>query len=300
MTYFLHLVVTFEIFAIVAIGLNVLVGKAGLLSLATAGYFAVGAYTYGLLALVIPASAASTLLALLASSVAVLLLSALLWLPSLRLRGDFYVLATLAVQVCLYSALQNWYSANSPVGSLHNLTNGPFGLSGIPGMVAGARGLERNVISVTIVSSIFFACVWVAHRIDSSLWGRTVECVRDDELVVRSLGKPVRLIKFETAAIACVFSGLGGALYAAHVGFIDPSSASLEESILLLSMVLIGGTGQIRGPLAGALLLVLLPELLRLIGFPSSIAANIRVAAYGILLVLVAHFRPNGLLEGRT
>lgn len=300
MIYLLHLIVTFEIFAIVAIGLNILVGKAGLLNLATAGYFALGAYTYGLLSMGTSLAVASPYFSLLAGVVAALILSVFLWLPSLRLRGDFYILATLAIQACLYAALQNWYSANAPIGSLQNLTNGPFGLSGIPGIVEGARGVERSAMSAVIVTSIFFACVCVAHRVDLSLWGRTVECMRDDELVVRSLGKQVRLIKFEAAAITCAFAGGSGAIYAAHVGFIDPSSASLEESILLLSMVLIGGAGRIQGPLAGALLLVLLPELLRLIGIPSSLAANVRVAIYGVLLVLVAHFRPNGLLEKRA
>jgi len=297
MNYVLHLVITFEIFAIVAVGLNVLVGKAGLLSLATAGFFALGAYAYALFSIAI---GLGPILAILGSIAVALTASVLLWLPSLRLKGDFYVLATLAVQVCLFAAMQNWYSADAPAGSLANLTNGPFGMSGIPGIAGAARGVEQAVVTVGTSSLIFAACILIARRVDLSLWGRTLECLRDDELVVRSIGKPARLIKLETAALACSFAGCGGAIYAAHIGFVDPSSASLDESILMLSMVLIGGTGNLRGPLAGALLLVLLPEVLRWIGLPSSVAANVRVAIYGLMLILVAHFRPQGLFGGRS
>jgi branched-chain amino acid transport system permease protein len=297
MSYALHLLVTFEIFAVVAIGLNILVGKAGLLSLATAGFFAVGAYGYALLAirLGLPAFLAIPM----AVTIAVLV-SVLLWIPSLRLKGDFYVLATLAVQACIYAAMHNWYSADEPVGTTFNLTNGPLGLAGIPGIAGKAGGTSRALITASMASVILASCAWIVRRVDLSLWGRALECMRDDELVTRSIGKSVKFFKFEATALACGFAGCGGAMYAAHVGFIDPSSASLDESILLLSMVLIGGAGRLRGPLAGALLLVLLPEVLRWLGLQSALAANIRVALYGVLLVLVAHYRPQGLFGGRT
>lgn len=119
--------------------------------------------------------------------------------------------------------------------------------------------------------------------------------MRDDELVARALGKNIRMLKLEAFFVSCVFAGLAGALYAAYVGFIDPGSAALEQSILMLSMVTIGGTGNLRGPYVGAAILLLIPELLRRVNIPAEVAAEGRLAIYGVLLVLLMHVRPQGV-----
>jgi branched-chain amino acid transport system permease protein len=119
--------------------------------------------------------------------------------------------------------------------------------------------------------------------------------LRDDELAARGLGKNTRLLKMEAFAVSCGMAAISGVIYASYVGFIDPSAASLDESILMLCMVVVGGVGNFRGPIVGALVLVLIPEALRFLHIPDSIAANIRLMAYGLLLIVMMHFRPQGL-----
>jgi branched-chain amino acid transport system permease protein len=122
-----------------------------------------------------------------------------------------------------------------------------------------------------------------------------LKAVRDDELATQGLGKNTRLVKLQVVAIASGLVAVAGALYAGHVRYLDPSSASLDESILMLSMVIVGGLGNFRGPLVGAALLILLPEALRFVALPDSIAANMRLLIYGVLLIVMMQFRPQGI-----
>lgn len=289
MNYIIHLLVYFDIFLIVALGLNLLVGYCGILSLAHAAYYAVGAYAYAILATkfgwsFLPATLVAALLAA--------ALSLAVSLPSWRLKGDFLVLATLAVQALLYSAMYNWSDPGKPIGSWENLTNGPYGIIQIPKhdvVAASPIGFPLMATGVAVLVAIL---TW---RLTSSPWGRVLKSMRDDELAARSLGKNTRFLKLQVWAISCAVVAIAGALYAAYVGYLDPSSASLDESILMLSMVLVGGAGNLRGPIVGALVLVALPEMLRFVSLPDSIAANLRLAIYGMMLVLMMHFRPQGL-----
>lgn len=135
----------------------------------------------------------------------------------------------------------------------------------------------------------------VFWRLKDSPWGRLLRAMRDDELATRGLGKNTRLAKVHAFAFACAFAGLAGVIYAAYVSYIDPSSASLDESILMLSMLLVGGAGNFRGPLVGAAVLIAIPELLRFAAIPDAVAANLRLLLYGLLLVVMVHLRPQGL-----
>jgi len=128
-----------------------------------------------------------------------------------------------------------------------------------------------------------------------SPFGRALQAMRDDELAARSIGVPVDWLKLQAFALASAMVGISGGLYAAYVTYIDPTSFSLNESILMLSMVIVGGTGNVRGPLIGAAVLILLPEVLRFLELPDTVAANVRLLAYGLLLVLMMHLRPQGL-----
>jgi branched-chain amino acid transport system permease protein len=119
--------------------------------------------------------------------------------------------------------------------------------------------------------------------------------MRDDELAARGLGKNTRLLKLQAFFIASAFVAIAGGMYASYVSYIDPTSFTLDESILMLSMVIIGGTGNFRGPIVGAITLIAIPEILRFMQFPDTIAANIRLLAYGLLLIIMIHFRPQGL-----
>lgn len=292
MNYLLHLLIYFNIYVILALGLNLVVGYCGLLTLAHAGYFAVGAYAYALATLklgcgFIPAS----LLAISAGA----LLSLAISLPAWRFKGDFFVMVSLAVQTLIFSLLYNWFNPGSEPGSWSNLTNGPFGLAGISKPVIGSIKFATigNVASLSTVISILSAVlVWM---LVASPWGRLLKAIRDDELAARGLGKNTRLAKMQAMAVACALAAMAGAIYSSYVSYVDPSSASLDESILLLCMVLVGGAGNFRGPLVGALVLLAIPEFLRFTHFPDAVAANARLLAYGGLLVIMSHFRPQGL-----
>jgi branched-chain amino acid transport system permease protein len=135
----------------------------------------------------------------------------------------------------------------------------------------------------------------ICWRLTSSPWGRLLKAIRDDETVIAGLGKNVRLAEATAFAFSCGFTAFAGAIYAAHMSYIDPSVASLDNSILMLSMVIVGVTGNFVGPLVGAFVLVLLPEVLRFMSLPPSLAANARLMLYGALLVIMVHRRPQGL-----
>lgn len=292
MNYLLHLVIYFNIYVIVALSLNLVVGYCGLLTLAHSGYFAIGAYTYALATLklglgFIPA-------ATLAIAVAAVL-SLAVSLPAWRFKGDFFVMISLAVQTLVFSLLHNWFSPDAQPGTWANLTNGPYGLSGISKPAIGSIKFA-TVGSIAALSTMLALLagllIWLFV---GSPWGRLLKAMRDDELAARGLGKNTRLAKVQAMAIACGLAALAGAIYSSYVSYIDPSSASLDESILMLCMVLVGGLGNFRGPLVGAFVLLAIPELLRFAHFPDAVAANIRLLAYGGLLVVMAHFRPKGL-----
>ena len=147
----------------------------------------------------------------------------------------------------------------------------------------------------TFASLVAASCALVLWRLQHSPWGRLLLVIRDDELAARGLGKNTRLVKLQAVAIASALVAVAGALYASHVRYLDPSSAALDEGILMLSMVIVGGLGNFKGPVVGAFTLVALPEILRFLQLPDAQAANLRLLIYGLLLVLMMHFRPAGL-----
>jgi len=292
MNYLLHLIIYLDIYIIVALSLNIVVGYCGLLTLAHAGYFAVGSYAYALASLYLgwgffPSLALGMVIAA--------ILSLAISLPAWRFRGDFFVMISLAVQVLLFSLFYNWTSPEASPGTWANLTNGPFGLAGIP--KPAIFSIQFATIASIATLSLILAgiCALFSWILLVSPWGRLLEAVRDDELAARGLGKNVRLIKVQVFAIACAMVAVAGALYASYVGYIDPTAASLDESILMLCMVIVGGVGSFRGPIVGAFVLLAIPEILRFADIPDAVAANIRLLAYGLLLVLMMHFRPQGL-----
>jgi branched-chain amino acid transport system permease protein len=292
MNYLLHLLIYFCIYGILALSLNLLVGYCGLMTLAHAAYFAVGAYAYSSLSLnlhwgFVPAAIAGMVIAM--------VLSLAVSLPAWRFKGDLFVMVSLAVQALIFSLLQNWTSADAPLGSWKNLTNGPFGIPGVPKPTLFGWQADTLPEYLLLSTLTLTACAFVVWRLTSSPWGRLLKCLRDDELAARSLGKNTRKAKLEAFAFACGLAAIAGALYAGYIGYVDPSSASLDESILMLCMVIVGGVGNFKGPLVGAAVLIALPELLRFAHFPDNMAANMRLLIYGLLLVLIAHFRPRGL-----
>lgn len=282
MNYLYHLIIYFEIYAIVAMSLNLLIGYGGLLQVAHAAYYGIGAYAAALLwtklgwgffpGLAVGAFAAGVM-------------SLLVSLPAWRFKGDYFVMISIAVQTLIYATLYNWTE----------LTNGPFGISGIARpVIAGYSFVTTGSITV-LYGVLALGLGMIMALIKWSPFGRALQAMRDDELAARSIGIPVNWLKLQAFALASAMVGIAGGLYASYVSYIDPTSFSLNESILMLSMVIIGGTGNVRGPLIGAAVLILLPEGLRFLQLPDAVAANIRLLAYGLLLVIMMHLRPQGL-----
>ena len=144
-------------------------------------------------------------------------------------------------------------------------------------------------------TAFMLLCGAITYFLLSSPWGRSLRAMRDDELAARGLGKNTRMLKLQAFLIACAMVAVAGGLYASYVSYIDPTSFTLDESILMISMIIIGGTGNFRGPVIGALTLIAIPEILRFVHIPDSIAANVRLLAYGLLLIIIVHLRPQGI-----
>lgn len=282
MNYLIHLIIYLEIYALVALSLNLIVGYGGLLQVAHAAYYGIGAYTFALTSLEL---GLGFIPAFLLSGVAAALLSVLVSMPAWRFRGDEFVMMSLAVQIAIYTAFYNWT----------DLTGGPFGISAIPNPdIFGVTFDTKSSILVLYGAILLFGVILLA-ALKQSPFGRALQAMRDDELAARSLGISTRLRKVQAFAASCAIVGFAGAMYASYVTYIDPTSFNLDASILMLSMVIVGGTGNLRGPFLGALTLILIPELLRMVALPDAAAANVRLLVYGLLLIVLMHIRPQGL-----
>jgi branched-chain amino acid transport system permease protein len=289
--YALHFFIYFCIYATLGFGLTIAVGYGGFFTMAQAAFFAIGCYCY---ALGMTAWGLGLFLSLLSAIVLAAIGSLSLSLIAWRLKGDFFIMGTLAIQSLILSLLNNSYLDGHPLGSLWNLTNGPSGIVGIPRPELFGIRFDTEGSMAVLCAALLLASLIYCHRLLSSPWGRVTAAMRDDELAVRSLGKNVKLLKIEIFVVSSVLASLAGAAYAAYTGYIDPTIASLDHSVLMLSMVIVGGLGSLRGTVFGAALLILLPEMLRYAHFPDSTASSLRLLAYGLLLVLMMHWRPQG------
>ena len=271
-----------SLYIAVALSLNLVIGESGLLSVCQAAFYGIGAYASTLLVMKAHWSFGASIIGTLVFAS----LSAIcIGLPSLRLRGDYFVLATLGFQIILYSVLYNWA----------DLTNGPNGIPGIP--PPRVFGIELASPYRYCTASFAMAAVIGGFTlvIVRSPFGRLMQAVRDNEVAAASLGKNWLLVRLTAFAIGAGLTAVAGAFYAGYARYIDPTSFTVMESIFMVSIVVVGGAGNFRGPAVGAVVLVLLPEGLRFLQIPEAIAANLRQVVYGMALVLFMLFRPKGI-----
>jgi branched-chain amino acid transport system permease protein len=297
------------LFALLALGLNIVVGFAGLLDLGYVAFYAVGAYAYALLAsphfglhlpfwVILPIGAAVAAL-----------FGVLLGAPTLKLRGDYLAIVTLGFGEIVRIFLNN---LARPV----NITNGPQGISGIDPFTLGGVSFAKSqsVMGVLIngpmkyywlLLVVMVAVIAINLRLQNSRIGRAWEAVREDETAARAMGIDTTQIKLLAFAMGASFGGVAGGMFAAIQGFISPESFVLVESIMVVAMVVLGGMGNIWGVILGALLLSFVPEILRYTVEPLQKAAFgktiiepevLRMLIFGFALVLVMLFRPAGLL----
>jgi len=296
------------LFVLLSLGLNIVVGFAGLLDLGYIAFYAVGAYTYALLAsphfnlhlpfwIILPLGAAVACF-----------FGVLLGAPTLKLRGDYLAIVTLGFGEIVRIFLNN---LNAPL----NITNGPQGVNLIDPFRIGDFSFARPDVVLGVAFSgpqkyyyvlllITIGVIVVNLRLQNSRLGRAWEAIREDEIAAKAMGINTRNVKLLAFAMGASFGGIAGAVFSATQQFVSPESFGLFESIIVLAMVVLGGMGNIPGVILGAILLTLLPEVLRytmeplqnaLFGRVILAAETIRLLVFGVALVAIMLYRPAGL-----
>jgi len=297
------------LFVLLSLGLNIVVGFAGLLDLGYIAFYAVGAYVYALLAsphfnlhlpfwVILPIGAAVACL-----------FGVLLGAPTLKLRGDYLAIVTLGFGEIIRIFLNN---LSQPV----NLTNGPQGITLIdPFRIGSFSFATRETIGGLVFTGpikyyyflvlVVLLVIGINLRLQNSRIGRAWEAIREDEIAARAMGINTRNMKLLAFAMGASFGGVSGGIFSATQGFISPESFVLVESVMVLSMVVLGGMGNVFGVVLGAILLSFVPEVLRYTVEPVQRAIFgrmliepevIRMLLFGLALVLMMLFRPAGIL----
>jgi branched-chain amino acid transport system permease protein len=300
------------LFILLALGLNIVVGYAGLLDLGYIAFFAVGAYAYALLASPQFDIHWSFLVLLPLSALVAAVFGILLGAPTLRLRGDYLAIVTLGFGEIIRIFLNN---LNRPV----NITNGPQGITLIDPLALGDIALNKSYViggfTLAPVHSyyfVFLACalvsIFISLRLEHSRIGRAWIAIREDEIAAGAMGINTRNMKLLAFAMGATFGGVAGGLFASFQGFISPESFTLLDSIMVLCMVVLGGMGNVGGVVLGAVLLTALPEALRYVGplqqkWLGTVyvdPSDLRMLLFGLALVLMMLFRPAGLWPSST
>ena len=275
-----NIMITAMIYVLLGLGLNIVVGVAGLLDLGYAAFYCVGAYSYALLnyhfgfgfwsVLGIGAGLAA-------------LFGIILGFPVLRLRGDYLAIVTLGFGEIIRLIMENW----------NEFSFGPSGIANIPR--PGFFGVEMNIEQVTIyvyflMIGMSLFTIFVVNRLQDSRIGRAWIALREDEVACQAMGIDKRKTKLMAFALGATWAGFAGVIFAAKTTFINPASFTLWESINILCVVVLGGMGSIVGVIVGAFVLILLPEYLRFL-------SEYRILAFGAVLVMMMVFRPGGIVE---
>jgi branched-chain amino acid transport system permease protein len=283
--YLLRILTMVGIYGMLATGLNIVVGRAGLLDLGYVAFFGLGAYTYAMVAsdhfdLHFPFIAALAL-----STAVAAVAGVLLGIPVLRLRGDYLAIVTLGFGEIVYLVLLN---LDRPV----NITGGVSGILEVDH--ADIFGFTAESLTANYYLILFFllVAVFASHQLVASRIGRAWVAIREDETAAAAVGINTTTAKLWAFAIGASFSGFAGSLFAALQGAVFPNTFLFTQSILVLAMVIIGGMGTLWGPLIGAAFMVTLPELLRDIG-------ALRFVIVGVIFVVLMIFRPFGILGSR-
>jgi branched-chain amino acid transport system permease protein len=285
--YALHLGILVALYGVLALGQNLLFGFGNLLFVTQAAAFGIGAYAWALL---VGHSVPSEIALFLATAAAAVVIVPLA-LPTLRLTGDYLLVASLALCEVVRSFLNN-----TP-----ELTGGAQGLMGIPLLQLGPWKLQSPgdymIATGTLLCLVAIGYILLAR----SPYGRLLRATGEGaehligEDAMRALGKPVRRVRVSAVAAAAAVAGSAGGIYASYLTYIDPTQFTIWDSVLVLEMVVFGGVGTIRGTLAGVVAFVVIPELLRFTSLPSAAAGPLRQVLFGLLLLVVLRYRPAGL-----
>ena len=276
-------IVLAAIYVLLGLSTNLLVGIVGIFSVSQAAVFGVGAYVVA--HFLMATDPLSFIPALVIAAACCVALNILVTLPSLRVSGDYFVVTSFGIQLLATAVFTNWTAGTGGANGLPDIP--PPDLFGLQ-----IKSTQQYMMLCVAVSALGCLCFYLIMR---APFGRLLRAIREDETAVAAAGKNVLRAKVSAAALAGAFAGTAGGLYATFLSFIDPSSFDLDASILLLTMVVVGGARTLAGSIVGPFLLLALPQVLTLVDIPTTIAAAARQLIYGVLLILFMLFRPQGL-----
>ncbi|HET7524685.1 MAG TPA: branched-chain amino acid ABC transporter permease [Burkholderiaceae bacterium] len=283
LAYLTNLAVLISINAILAVTLNFVLGYAGIFSMAHAVFFGVGAYTAAAVAIKL---GGGLLLATGAGMAVAAAISLALALPALRVRGEYFVAASLGLQMLAITVFSEWKAFTGGIGGITNIP--PASLLGFQ-FTTPAQYLVLTLACLAIVLAIVRALV-------RGSFGRSLKAIRDNETAAATYGKNVAVVKTIAVAVSSSLAAVAGALYAFYMSFVNVESFVLDTSVLLIAMVVIGGVATLTGPIVGAMLILLLPAALSYLpGLPSTEIGSIQQIVYGAAMVLLMIFRPGGV-----
>ncbi len=280
--YLTNIMISCLIYIVLGLGLNIVVGLAGLLDLGFVAFYAIGAYAYALLNMHFQLGFWTVLpLGALLGAITGLILG----FPVLRLRGDYLAIVTLGFGEIIRLVLQNWGT----------VTMGPSGIANIarPGFFGMDFSLQQNLIYLYYIMVFLVSItIFFVNRLQNSRIGRAWLALKEDEIACQAMGVDKVKTKLLAFSLGATWAGMAGVVFAAKTTFINPDSFTFWESAIILSVVVIGGMGSIRGVIAGSIILILVPEYLR--NF-----AEFRMLLFGAIMVLVMVFRPQGLISAK-
>ncbi|MBI4087117.1 branched-chain amino acid ABC transporter permease [Candidatus Kaiserbacteria bacterium] len=283
MEYFIHLGILVAIYAILALSLNLVIGYTGLLSVTQAAFYGIGAYATAIL---ITSYDVNFFLSILIGMAATGLAAFIIGYVLSRFDGDYFALGSFGFNIIIFSIFMNW----------QELTRGPLGIPGIDRPSLFGFVFSDNtpflVLAALLAVLAYFLCQFIVH----SSFGRVLKAIREDEKAIQIFGYKTGYYKLVVFIVGAMVASVGGSLFASYITFIDPSSFHLNESIFVLAIIILGGLANNKGAVWGAAFLILLPEALRFVGFPTDIAAQMRQVVYGLILVLLMLYRPQGLM----
>lgn len=287
MEYLIHLAILIGIYGILGLSLNLIVGYTGLLSITHAAFYGIGAYVTAIL---LTSLGMNFFLAMLAGIIITAILALIIGAILSRFKGDYYALGSFGFNVIIYSIFLNW----------QELTRGPLGIPGIARPSLGISNwkldLNSNLSFLILTAGFLLLAYFISHFIVNSSFGRVLKAIREDEEAIQVFGYHTAYYKLTIFVVSAAMAAVAGALFASYITFIDPSTFTLNESIFILAIIILGGLANNKGAVLGAVVLVLLPEFLRFVGFPSDIAAQMRQVVYGLLLIVLMLYRPQGLV----
>ena len=280
--YVIHILILFSIFGILTIALNLLSGFTGLISISSGAFMGIGAYSVGIFMTVFHYNFFA---ALVVGIIFAMVVGLFLGLIFSQLSGDYFVLATLGFSMIVYGLMQN----------LEPITRGSLGIPGIgkPAIFGINFYLGINFL---LLSLFIFGIVFLFVRfITKSSFGRVIQAIREDETALSIFGYQISHYKLIVFVVSSGLSAIAGGLYASYLTFIDPTAFNLTQSIFIITVVIVGGLASLEGSILASFLLILLPELLRFVGFSVDTAAQLRELLYGLTIVLMMVYRPRGI-----